>query len=72
VSRTALAVTTANSVTLNTLRSLVGFPVVVETADGHAEAQLLSCVRESAWFVVGDTDVVLPLDQILSVRRACC
>ena len=69
MSRTALAAAD-NSVTRNTLRSLVGFPVVVETADGQAQAQLLSCVRESAWFVVGDTDVVLPLDQILSIR-AC-
>ncbi len=29
---------------------------------------LLSCVKDSAWFVVDDSDVVLHLDEIISIR----
>ena len=59
---------TNGSVSFVALRPLVGNEVVIETADGTTRARLLSCVRDSAWFVSGDTDLVLQLDEIRSVR----
>ena len=59
---------TDGSMNVASLRSFVGAQVVVETADGTTRAQLLSCVRDSAWFVSGDTDLVLHLHDIRSVR----
>jgi hypothetical protein len=56
------------AVTLAALRPLLGADVVVETAAGPTPARLLSAVRDTAWFVVDDLDVVVHLDQIKSVR----
>jgi hypothetical protein len=43
---------------------------MVRTPSTLWRGTLLSCVRESAWFVVDDVDVVVPLDEILSIRAA--
>jgi hypothetical protein len=56
-------------VTLASLRAFLGTDVVVETATGRTPARLLSAVRDSAWFVTNDTDLVVQLDDIVSVRR---
>jgi hypothetical protein len=52
------------------LRPLLGSLVTVRTASGLIRGTLLSCVKGSAWFVVDDTDVVVHLDDIISVRPA--
>jgi hypothetical protein len=52
------------------LRPFLGSLVIVRTASGLLRGTLLSCVKGSAWFVVDDTDVVVPLDDIISVRPA--
>ncbi|MFP3902513.1 MAG: hypothetical protein ACLFXM_16780 [Acidimicrobiia bacterium] len=57
-------------VTARALRPLLGADVVVRTASAFWRGTLLSCVRDSAWFVVDDTDVVIHLDEILSIRRS--
>ena len=46
------------------LRPLLGRPVAVRTASSLVRGILLSCVKTSAWLVVGDDDVVLRLDDI--------
>jgi len=43
---------------------------MVRTPSTLWRGTLLSCVRESAWFVVDDVDVVVPLDEILSIHAA--
>jgi hypothetical protein len=53
-----------------TLRPLVGSVVMVRTPSMLWRGTLLSCVRDSAWFVVDDADVVVRLDEILSIRAA--
>jgi hypothetical protein len=57
-------------VTVSVLRPLLGVSVVVRTASALWRGTLLSCVKDSAWFVVDDVDVVVPLDDLLSVRAA--
>ncbi|HKA82642.1 MAG TPA: hypothetical protein VKD21_02180 [Acidimicrobiales bacterium] len=52
------------------LRHLLGNDVVVRTAATLWRGRLLSCVKDSAWFVVDDDDVVVQLDQIRSIRAA--
>jgi hypothetical protein len=42
--------------------------VIVRTFAATWRGTLLSCVKDSAWFVVDDADVVLHLDEILSVH----
>ena len=59
-----------NPVTDRLLRPLLGSAVVARTASRTLRGTLLSCVKGSAWFVVDDTDVVVPLDVIVSVRPA--
>jgi hypothetical protein len=44
--------------------------VVVRTTTALWRGTLLSCVRDSAWFVVDDADVVVRLGDLLSVRTA--
>jgi hypothetical protein len=56
--------------TIRALRPLLGADVMVRTRSTLWRGTLLSCVRESAWFVVDDVDVVVPLDEILSIRAA--
>jgi hypothetical protein len=58
------------AVSARTLRPLLGGPVVVRTASALWRGTLLSCVRDSAWFVVDDVDVVVPLGDLVSVRAA--
>lgn len=55
-------------VTSRVLRPLLGRSVVVRTASALWRGTLLSCVKDSAWFVVDDDDVVVPLGDLLSVR----
>jgi hypothetical protein len=57
-------------VTARLLRPLLGTAVVVRTGSRTLRGTLLSCVEGSAWLVVDDTDVVVPLDDIASVRPA--
>ena len=57
-------------VTAGVLRPLLGGLVIVRTASALWRGTLLSCVKDSAWFVVDDVDVVLPIDALVSVRPA--
>ena len=57
-------------VTPGLLRPLLGDSVVVRTASALWQGTLLSCVKDSAWFIVDDVDVVVPLDDLVSVRAA--
>jgi hypothetical protein len=57
-------------VTLRALRPLRGSLVTVRTASVAVRGMLLSCVSGSAWLVVDDTDVLVVLDDILSVDVA--
>ena len=52
------------------LRPLLGAGVIVRTFAATMRGTLLSCVKDSAWFVVDDVDVVLPIDDLVSVRPA--
>ncbi len=56
--------------TPQTLRPLLGIDVIVRTSATLWRGRLLSCVKDSAWFVVDDDDVVVDLDQIQSIRAA--
>jgi hypothetical protein len=58
------------AVTARVLRPLLGGRVVVRTASALWRGTLLSCVKDSAWFVVDDVDVVLPIDDLVSVHAA--
>ena len=59
-----------NRLTPQALRPLLGIDVIVRTAVNLWRGRLLSCVKDSAWFVVDDDDVVVHLDQIESIRAA--
>jgi hypothetical protein len=50
------------------LRPFLGAAVTVRTFAATWRGTLLSCVKDSAWFVVDDTDVVVHLDEIISIR----
>jgi hypothetical protein len=56
--------------TARVLRPLMGGVVVVRTGSALWRGTLVSCVKDSAWFVVDDVDVVVPLDVLVSVRLA--
>lgn len=58
------------TVSARSLRPLLGGTVVVRTGSALWRGTLLSCVRSSAWFVVDDVDVVVPLGDLVSVRAA--
>ena len=58
------------AVTARSLRPLLGDDVEVYTSSGRWRGRLLSCVRDSAWFVVDDADVVLPMHDLVSVSAA--
>jgi hypothetical protein len=49
------------------LRPLLGAAVVVRTLAATWRGTLLSCVKDSAWFVVDDSDVVIHIEDILSI-----
>ncbi len=66
IDRTAVSA----AVSTAALRPLLGASVVVRTASALWRGTLLSCVKGSAWFVVDDQDVVVPLDDLLSVHPA--
>lgn len=57
-------------VTASVLRPLLGVSVVIRTASALWRGTLLSCVKDSAWFIVDDADVVVPLDDLVSVSPA--
>jgi hypothetical protein len=50
------------------LRPMLGHPVTVQTVADRMDGVLLSCVQRSVWIVVDDTDVVVRLDEVVSVR----
>ena len=52
------------------LRPLLGIDVIVRTPATLWRGRLLSCVKDSAWFVVDDTDVVVSLHDLVSVHPA--
>jgi len=58
------------AVTSSVLRQLRGAQVVVRTPSTFWRGTLLSCVKDSAWFVVDDTDVVVSIHDLVSVRPA--
>ena len=66
----APSVDPAPAVSARSLRPLLGAAVVVRTSSALWRGVLLSCVRDSAWFVVDDADVVVSLDDLVSVRVA--
>jgi hypothetical protein len=51
-----------------TMRSLLGSAVVVRTIAATWRGTLLSCVKDSAWLVVNDTDVMIDNDEIIYVK----
>jgi hypothetical protein len=51
-----------------TMRSLLGSAVVVRTIAATWRGTLLSCVKDSAWLVVNDTDVMIDIDDIIYVK----
>jgi hypothetical protein len=57
-------------VTSSVLRPLRGAQVIVRTGSALWCGTLLSCVKDSAWFVVDDADVVVSLHDLVSVRPA--
>ena len=57
-------------VTTSVLRPLRGAQVIVRTGSDLWRGTLLSCVKDSAWFIVDDTDVVVNLHDLVSVRPA--
>ena len=58
------------AVTARVLRPLLGASVVVRTTTSLWRGTLLSCVRDSAWFVVDDTDVVVHVRELVSVHAS--
>lgn len=49
---------------------MLGGDVTVRTASSLLRGTLLSCVKSTAWLVVDDADVVLPLDDIAWIEPA--
>jgi hypothetical protein len=58
------------AVTARVLRPLLGVSVAVRTTSSLWHGTLLSYVKDSAWFIVDDVDVVVALDDLISVRAA--
>ncbi len=58
------------AVTARVLRPLLGASVIVHTTTSLWKGTLLSCVKDSAWFVVDDADVVVHVHDLVSVRVA--
>jgi hypothetical protein len=56
------------SVTSRLFRPLLGSLVDVHTTSGSLRGVLLSAVKDSAWLVVDDADVVVPLAEIMAIR----
>jgi hypothetical protein len=54
-------------VTPRLLRPLLGSGIIVRTRSATVRGTLLSCVKNSAWLVVEDDDVVVPLDDMVAV-----
>jgi hypothetical protein len=57
-------------VSTRALRPLLGAAVIVRTFAATWRGTLLSCAKDSAWFVVDDDDVVLRLNEIISIHPA--
>lgn len=55
------------SISSRGLRPLLGAAVVVRTFASTWRGTLLSCVKDSAWLVVDDVDVMIHLDDIISI-----
>jgi hypothetical protein len=62
------AIVDRGAISSRALRPLIGAAVVVRTLASTWRGTLLSCVRDTAWLVVDDTDVVLRLEEIVSIR----
>jgi hypothetical protein len=58
------------AVSIRALRPFLGAAVVVRTLAATWRGTLLSCVKDSAWLVVDDSDVVLRINDIVSVKAA--
>lgn len=56
------------SISSRALRPLIGAVVVVRTLAATWRGTLLSCVKDTAWLVVDDTDVVVRLEEIVSIQ----
>ena len=53
------------------LRHLVGATVTVHTDNGDLHGRLLSCTARSLWLVDdGEDDVVVPIEDVLTLDRA--
>ena len=59
-----------DTTTAQRIRPLLGGDVTVRTASSLLRGTLLSCVKSTAWLVVDDADVVLPLDDIAWIEPA--
>ena len=52
------------------LRHLVGATVTVQTDHGALHGTLLSCTARSLWLVDdGEDDVVVPIEDVLTIHR---
>jgi hypothetical protein len=52
------------------VRHLLGSTVTVETDHGAVHGTLLSCTSSSLWLVDdGEDDVMVPLEDVMDVRR---
>jgi hypothetical protein len=52
------------------LRHLVGAVVTVQTGNGDLHGTLLSCTARSLWLVDdGESDVVVPIDDVVTIHR---
>ncbi|HEY3141491.1 MAG TPA: hypothetical protein VGJ86_10195 [Acidimicrobiales bacterium] len=59
-----------DTVSTRALRPLLGAAVTVRTFAATWRGTLLSCVKDSAWLVVDDADIVLRLNEIVSIQPA--
>jgi hypothetical protein len=52
------------------LRHLVGATVTVHTDGGDVHGTLLSCTNRSLWLIDdGEVDVVVPIEDVVTIRR---
>lgn len=57
-----------DSVSSRAVRPLIGAAVVVRTLAATWHGTLLSCVKDTAWLVVDDVDVMVRLEEIVSIQ----
>lgn len=64
----ASAVGRDESISLHSLRPLVGGEVTADTTAGRVEGTLVSCTSSSAWIVAGDVDHLVALAHLQHIR----